>query len=328
MRRLTPAVNGGHRLLRFVASAAVIRNVPLATSSAKLGTPVTREEVARAFNVPVAILEQTQNPAEILFTQVDLARARFAPLIATLSATEDITTIAAEVRAAKSGGDVNAAAARTPVAGAKEKFQNTAWKSVRELVTFYEEVMLPVRTTYEDLKKHELSSFHIKDDLKRGLSAFKQDHLDKQKLELTKVQQKIHACQEVMKSVGKSAFDTDIFNDIANILRVCGERNPSAHRMAMQVLEDMNLVGVPFNELTVKLLHATVFNDGAFDDSALMFTLFEYPERGEVSVSGKAVEAIADDALKIISRRHQTPLDNGTKLRQKDTQPCLQRSVD
>ncbi|EKF27414.1 hypothetical protein MOQ_008867 [Trypanosoma cruzi marinkellei] len=135
-------------------------------------------------------------------------------------------------------------------------------------------------------------------------------------------------CQEFIKGIGKTAFDTAIFNDLANILRVCGECNPYAHRLSMRVLEDMNLLGVPFNDVTTKLLHAIVFNDGALDDSALMFTLVEYPERGEVSVSREPVDRIADSALRIISVRHQTPLDDGVKLRQSDTQPCLQRSAE
>ncbi|RNF19296.1 uncharacterized protein Tco025E_04231 [Trypanosoma conorhini] len=323
MRRFAPTVSGsGHRLLRRVASAAVMRNVPLAKSSAQLGTPVTKEEVAQALRVPAAILAQTHRPAEVLFTEVDLARVRFAPLIATLGAEEDVTKIAAEVKAAKA----DSAAARKPVAGAKEKFKGTAWKSVKELVTFYEEVMLPARLVHQDYNFYELNSFHIKDDLKRGLSAFKQDHLDKQKVELVKVQAQMQECQEFIKSVGTTAFDTAICNDIANILRVCGECNPHAHRLAMQVLEDMNLLRVPFNDVTTKLLHAIVFNDGALDDSALMFTLVEYPERGEVSVSREPVDRIADGALKIISARHQTPLDDGVLLHQSDTQPCLQRS--
>ncbi|KAF8301229.1 succinate dehydrogenase subunit [Trypanosoma cruzi] len=326
MRRFVPIVSGGSSLLlRFVASAAVMRKVPLAKSSAKLGTPVTKEEVSQVFNVPAAILEQLHRPAEILFTEVDLARVRFAPLIATLGAEEDVTKIEAEVKTAKAAA---AAAARTPVAGAKEKFKNTAWKSVTELVTFYEEVMLPARLAHQEYTVYELKSFHIKDDLKRGLSAFKQDHLDKQKAELAKVQKQMQECQEFIKGIGKSAFDTAIFNDLANILRVCGECNPYAHRLSMRVLEDMNLLGVPFNDVTTKLLHAIVFNDGALDDSALMFTLVEYPERGEVSVSREPVDRIADSALKIISVRHQTPLDDGVKLRQGDTQPCLQRSAE
>ncbi|KEG11100.1 hypothetical protein DQ04_02981050 [Trypanosoma grayi] len=327
MRRLATALNDSRRLLRFVASAAVMRNVPLAKSSAKLGTAVTKEEVAQAFKVPAPILDKTCRPAEILFAEVDLARARFAPLIATLDAEEDITKVTAEVKAAKCGSG-DAAAALQPVAGAKEKFKTTAWTSVRQLLTFYEETLLPARVKYAEYKVHELNNFHIKDDLKRGLSAFKQDYLDKQKTELVKVQQKMQECQEFIKAIGKSAFDTLIFNDIANILRICGERNPHAHRMAMQVLEDMNLLGVPFNDATAKLLHAIVFNDGPIDDSALMFTLLEYPERGEVSVSREAVEKIADATLRIISGRHQTPLDDGRMLRQSDTHPCLQRSAE
>ncbi|KAH9588597.1 hypothetical protein LSM04_000034, partial [Trypanosoma melophagium] len=203
MRRLAPSVNSSRLLLRFVASASVLQNVPPAKTSVKLGTPIAKEEVARAFNVPAALLEQTCRPAEILFTTVDLARSRFAPLIATLSAEEDVTKIAAEVRAAKGGNNTN----NTPVkavAGAKEKFKNTAWSSVRELVTFYEEVMYPMRVKLQEYKVHELNSFHIKDDLKRGLSAFKQEHLDKQKAELVKVQKHMQDCQNFIKEAAQS----------------------------------------------------------------------------------------------------------------------------
>ncbi|ORC89945.1 uncharacterized protein TM35_000102130 [Trypanosoma theileri] len=328
MRRLVPSVNSTRLLQRFVASASVLQNVPPAKTSAKLGTPIPKEEVARAFNVPAALLEKACRPGEILFTTVDLARSRFAPLIATLTAEEDVTKIAAEVRAAKSG---DAAAAAKALAGAKEKFENTAWASVRQLVTFYEEAMYPIRVKLQEYKVHELNSFHIKDDLKRGLSAFKQEHLDKQKTELVKVQKQMQECQNFIKDVTQSSFNTAILNDIANILRICGERNPHAHRMSLQVLEDMSVLAVPFDAVTEKLLHAAVFDDGAVDDSALLFTLLEYPERGEVSVGTAPVDQIADATLRVISKRHHTPLDSNDKgklLRQKDTHPCLQRSAE
>ncbi|CBH13626.1 uncharacterized protein TEOVI_000802500 [Trypanosoma equiperdum] len=331
MRRFPPAVGVSLRQLRLVASPAVVRNVPPVKSFAPLGAAATNEDVARAFNVPPALLENSCRPAECLFAKMDLARSRFAPLIATIGS-EDVTKIAAEVRVAKMGKSVSTSAvappSRTipPVAGAKEKFKTNVWKSVRELVTFYEEVMLPVRVKNEEFKFHELNNFHIKDDLKRGLSAFKQDYLDNQKVKLVEVQKQMEACQKFIRDIGASSFDTNIFNDIANILRICGERNPYALRLSLQVLEDMSLVGVPFDDITTKILNAAVFNDGPLDDSALLFTLLEYPERGEVSVATKPVEKIADETLEVISRRHRTPLDNGKLLRQSDTHPCLQRS--
>nr|CCC92319.1 conserved hypothetical protein [Trypanosoma congolense IL3000] len=331
MRRFASIFRAGFYLPRFVASAAVIRNAPPAAAPVPLGIPVTNEDVAQVFQVPSNLVEGSCRPAELLFTQMDLVRARFAPLIATLGPDEDVTKIAAEVRQAKlENSDLEkAGAASLPVvSGAKETFRTTAWKSVREMLTFYEEVMLPVRVKREEFKLHELNSFHIKDDLKRGLSAFKQDYLDKQKARLIEVEGEMKACQNFISEVGASSFDTDICNDIANILRVCGERNPYAHRLALQVLEDMSLVGVPFNDITTKILSAAVFSDGALEDSALLFTLLEYPERGEVSVSTAPIEQIADETLKVISSRHHTPLDDGRQLRQSDTHPCLQRSLE
>ncbi|KAH8607098.1 hypothetical protein ERJ75_001456300 [Trypanosoma vivax] len=339
MRRLPPLVAYTLRqpnllvMTRLVASPVVLRNVPPAKTSSPLGVTVSKSEVSQAFQVPPELLEQSFRKAEILFTILDLARARFAPLIATVSAEDDLTRIRAEVRASKQpSGTVKltevSLAEPLVVSAAREKFQKTAWKNMRELLTFYEEVMLPARLVNELFETLQLTSFHIKDDLKRGLSAFKREHLEKQKAALSVVQERMETCQKFIKNVGATSFDTEIFNDIANILRICGENNPHAHRLSLQVLEDMSFVGIAANELTAKLLHAVVFNDGALDDSALLFSLLEHPERGEVSVSDGPIEQIADNVLQVISRRHHTPVDDGKLLRQTDTHPCLQRSAE
>lgn len=74
------------------------------------------------------------------------------------------------------------------------------------------------------------------------------------------------------------------------------------------------------------LVQAVVFNDGPFDSSPLLFEIIEAPERGEVSLSTHSLESVSDEMLKLISNRHQTPLDDGLLLHSTETHPLLQRS--
>ncbi|CAD2212691.1 hypothetical protein AGDE_03415 [Angomonas deanei] len=310
-------------LVRLVSSVAVVQNVAPAKTPTKLGVPATREDVAKAHGVPVAILDKAENAQTIGFTQVDLARARFAPLISdAVKETANLRRIELEVEK-RFEGDASKSA---PVAGALKKLSETEWKSIKELVTFYEEAMYPIRKMHREYKQHELSNFHIKDVLKRGLSAFKQDFLDEQKAEKVKVEAAMKKCTDFIAAAVKDTLSTEVCNDMVNILRIAGEKNPSAHAMGVKILEDMNTVGVKYNDTTMKIMRCILFNDGPFDDSALLFEVIEYPERGEVSLNKGSLEDVSAETLKLISTRHQTPLDDGVLLHSYETHPNLQRS--
>jgi hypothetical protein len=307
---------------RAVHSVTVVQNVTPTTTAEKLGSAVAKEAVAAANKVPASILSKACNRRLVAFTEMDLARTRFAPLIASVTAEMDFNHVERQV-ASKFNQDPSKL---KPVPGAMKKLRETQWKDMASVILFYEETMYPIRMKHNEFKDYELTSFHIKDVLKRGLTAFKQEYLDQQKEELAKVKANMKACEDFVTAAVKDAFDTAICNDIANILRVAGEKHAHAHRMALKILDDMNMMKIPYNATTAEILQATTFNDGPFDNSPLLFEIIEYPERGEVTVGTKSLESISDDILKLISNRHQTPLDDGVLLRSQETHPNLQRS--
>lgn len=92
--------------------------------------------------------------------------------------------------------------------------------------------MYPIRMKLAEFFSHQLTSFHIKDVLKRGLTAFKQDYIDAQKQELVQVQAKMAECEKFIHDAAKEAFVTDFYNDLINVLRIAGEKYEHAHGMA------------------------------------------------------------------------------------------------
>lgn len=311
---------------KAAASTSAAGGPPAATTSPtttqRLGSAISASEVAKASGVPVSLLQKAKNPRLTAYTEMNLAASRFAPLIATIDNSADYNAVERAV-AQRYRGD---AAKLTPVPGALKKFTQTNWTDMASLITFYEETMYPIRMKHYEYKDYELTSFHIKDILKRGLSAFKQDFLDAQKTEQTKVKAQMKTCQDFIAAAVSDAFDTKVCNDLVNILRIGGQRHAHSHRMALKVLEDMNTMRIPFDAATMEIMQTAVFNDGPFDNSPLLFEVIEYPERGEVSVSKASLEDISGDILKLISNRHQTPLDDGKLLQSTETHPNLQRS--
>ncbi|CUG75584.1 Hypothetical protein, putative [Bodo saltans] len=208
-------------------------------------------------------------------------------------------------------------------------FSTINFKTIEEVLLAYEEILLHARRAKVEYDALELESFHIKDDLKRGLSAFKQAHLDKSKSRLDVVKKELIVKKSFIRSVGEQYFTTAVFNDIVNVLRIAGETNEDGRIVATRILDDMTLLEVPFDAQTKLLLKNILFGDGPFEDSSLLFSCVEYPERGELTVAGnRTLEEIADEALFTIGNRHQTPVDDGKLFRQNDTHPCLQRSAE
>lgn len=282
-----------------------------------MGAVATSADIAKVRGVPVESVGKLVKPAVARWTGIDvLGRKRLAALAATVT-TKPLTSIEAEVAAAPP---------TAPVSG-RQLFETTDFKSVDEVITVYERAMHKVRVAKAAYDVLELQSFHIKDDLKRGLSAFKQAYLDKEKVRLEAVKKDMKEQRNVIIGVGAATFTTSILNDIINLLRLAGEKQEHARVMALKVLDDMTLLEIPFDETTQLLLKNIAFGDGPFDDSSLLFDCVGYPERGEISVAANlSLEGVADQALKTISARHQTPLDEGRLIRQTDTYPMLQWS--
>jgi hypothetical protein len=312
--------NNHHQSMTFVrriVSRAAARSV-CNCRCVTLGSTPSAADVAKVRGIPVAQVDKLVKPVVSQWTQVDiLGRKRLASIAATVGE-KPLSQIEAEVAKAPPAA---------PITNGREIFSTTDFKTVEEVIVTYERAIHRARVAKAEFDVLELQSFHIKDDLKRGLSAFKQAYLDKEKARLEVVKKEMKVKKDIILAVGASNFTTAIFNDIVNILRIAGERQEHARVMALKVLEDMTLVEIAFDATTQLLLKNVAFGDGPFDDSSLLFSCVEYPERGEISVgSTLSLEAIADQALKTISNRHQTPLDEGRLIQQQDTYPMLQRS--
>lgn len=320
------------RAASVVACPAVLR-LPLPTSPVTgIGKAVTLEQVAAVYGVSVARLHEVQPPRMIIFTKIDLPRNTFAPLIQTVTdTTPDLRLIEKKVHDALTGGEKSGNGAPDFVKGARTHFETKEWASVEELVQFYEEVLFPIRYYHAQYEQHLLNSYQMKDVLKRGLTAFKQEELDKNKELLEKEKAGMEKCLASVAEFVKESFTTDICNDIVNILRIAGEKYEHASAMAVKVLEDMNMMKIPYNEVTRELISIVTFHDGPFDNSPLLFEIIEYPERGEIALDlgnkeKTDLEASSTEILKVISQRHQTILDDGKLLRSTETHPNLQRS--
>lgn len=301
----------------------IVQGLPKPIEYASLGKVVSMEEVAAAYKVPEKLLSKSKNPRLVAFTQMDMARNTFHPLIASVTAeTKDFRRIADEVED-EFQSNPSKLEIRT---GAKSDFESYAWKDMEELVRFYEEVMYPIRAQHRKYELHLLNSYHMKDVLKRGLSAFKQEYLDEQKAALDVEKAEMEKAEQFIQNAVKEGLTTQICNDLANILRIVGEKYEHAHAMAVKVLDDMNMMRIPFDDVTREIVQAVSFHDGPFDNSALLFEIIEYPERGEISLEKGDLEGISNNILKLISKRHQTPLDDGVLLRSEQTHPNLQRS--
>ena len=79
------------------------------------------------------------------------------------------------------------------------------------------------------------------------------------------------------------------------------------------------------------MMKNVVFGDAPHEDSNLLFTFVENPERGEVSLAPIAngdLTNIADEAVMTIGRRHTTPVTDHVKLQQKDLRLILEMARD
>jgi hypothetical protein len=282
---------------------------------ATIGTVASAAEVGSAAGVPAPFVSRLLKPSEVNWTRVDvIGRKRLAALASTASESAPLY----EIR-----NNVAKNPPKQPVDPKKAFAAN--FTCINALVTTYEEVLYPVRALQKEWEDLDLESFGLKDDLKRGTSAFKQAHLDKAQARLDVLKKTMSTKRQQILTVA-SQLTTAMCNDIINALRIVGETQEHGRRMAFLVLEDMTLFDIAFDDTTKLLLKNLSFGDGPFEDSNMLFSLVEYPERGEISLSGEPLERIADHAIKTISTRHQTPITDGKLLRSGETHPLLQRS--
>ena len=308
--------------MAVISGGGAPRRFTAATKSVVVGLAPAPAEVAAAMGVPEHDLSSTIKASWRHWAAVEIvARHRLTPLASNVGG--HLLSDAAKAVAANPP--------EAPVTNGVETFSKTGFATLFDAAVAFERAMFFARRWVAELRVLELESYHLKDDLKLGLSVFKQPHLDRCKTRLEEVKGLIVAKKAAIAAAGQQNFTTAIVNDLANAARVAAALTSAAaaedaRSFAIRVLDDATAVGVPFDGLTQWLLRHILFGDGPCDDSSLLFTCVEYPERGEISVSDGPLERIADAAVKHISERHHTPVDDGRMLRQSDTHPMLQWS--
>jgi len=284
-----------------------------AVAMRSFGSGFTDAAIAKAEGVSVANLKD-MNPRTARWVGIDVvARDQLQALVATskLSANVDLYQLILDGKR----GNVTA-----------EQMKKAT--DVKAVVSAYATILAPVREMRTRLNALELESFNLRDTVNRGLTAFKQSVVDDAKKRLAGINAEMSDLKSKIAEISATSFNTALFNDLINLLRLSTPANPSAARAATLMMEDMAELNITFDETTQMLLRNIVFGDGPLEDSSLLFSFVEYPERGEISASKGSLAEIRDEALKTIAARHQTPLDDGRKLELGDTHPCLQRSAE
>jgi hypothetical protein len=280
----------------------------------------TAAAVAAAVDVAPAALGEV-NQVRATWAKVDVvARARLAPVVATVTAEsllqQRYALVAGTAKPVAFKGTLKAAIA--PAA------------TVAQAVGIFEAAMLPVRQMEQERFDVQLDIYYQQDTVNLGLAKCTPEVLKAAKKRLIVAGKELAANREAHKKYVTATFDTASCNDLVNVLRMATAFEWT-NVMATRVMEDMTLANVPFSYETQLMLKNVVMGDGPHEDSGVLFTLVENPERGEVNLSqttGGDLKGVSGDALKTISARHTTPLTEGAWLHQNDTHPMLQRSAE
>lgn len=200
-------------------------------------------------------------------------------------------------------------------------------KTIADVAQGVEAALYQVRKLEKERSELQLHMWNLKDSIYLGIGTPEVIAAHKKELAATTVQH--DANRKANKEYCAKLFETSSFNDVINLFRIAGDRCEHARSYAETLLDDMALVGVAFDDATKLLLKNVVFGDQPHEDSNLLFTFVENPERGEVSLAPAAagdLTAIANEALVTIGRRHTTPVTEHLKLQSTVTHPMLQRS--
>ena len=202
-------------------------------------------------------------------------------------------------------------------------------KTLIEVANAVEATMYEVRRLEKEREETQLAIWGLNDLVNLGLSVSTAEQIEGFKKERVVANAKLDANRKAHKEYCAKHFDTASFNDAINLFRIAGEASPVCRLYAEFLLDDMTLANVAFDDNTKMLLKNVVFGDMPHEDSNLLFSFVENPERGEVSlapISEGDLTPVADEAVMTIGRRHTTPVTEHTKLQLKDTHPMLQRS--
>lgn len=292
-------------------------------AAAAFGVKDSDEAVFSAADMPSNLAAKASREVlnDLTWARIDaVGRCRLTPL-ANTATNEVMSTLRADIASNKV----------KPVAVngvAKDAMKQAA--DVKTMIQIFEAAMVPVRKLELERYDIQLEIYTLRDHLNLGLTVFKQEQIDKKTTQLKEAVVRLAKNRQQHQEYVAKNFSTEMFNDLVNVLRIASEQHPNCHSMAVKVLEDMGLCKVTFDDATKMLVRNVVLGDGPHENSGLLFAHVEGPERGEISLQEGPIEAVADEALKTIAKRHATPLDADevtyVKLRSGETHPNLQRS--
>lgn len=288
---------------------------------ANIGVTDNATTVAAMARMSEADLPRTQ-PAVASWARINVMRKRLEVLAATTKPSDDFT------------------ASRNRTIGSK-KAENTELatvaakkcKTLLQLVDLIEEKMLPVRA-FEDKRDALQQEIDLTQDIiNLGLSRNPEEVLNAAKERIVKAKVELLQNNEELIKYSNLHFSTPLWNDFLTVLTVAGQRGfDFANVYAFKAVEDMVLAQVELDDVSRQLHKYIIHGDDAFNDSDLLFSMVENPERGEVSIAPakgqEGLNGVSDAVLSVIANRHTTPLTDGLHLKQKDTHPCIQRSAE
>uniref|UniRef100_A0A7S1QE36 Uncharacterized protein n=1 Tax=Neobodo designis TaxID=312471 RepID=A0A7S1QE36_NEODS len=292
------------RAFRVACRSATLRAASSTAAAAALGVPKGAEQAA---SQPYLVWAELNT----------VARARLAPIAAT--AASDNTRYA-EIRNGMKAPASKPATMKDAISKAK---------TLADVANGVEATLFEVRRLEKEREDTQLAIWGLNDLINLGLSVSTAEQIEAYKKEKVAAVAKLDANRKAHAAYCAKTFDTATFNDVINMFRIAGETSHTARLYAETLLDDMTMCNVAFDEATKLMMKNVVFGDAPHEDSNLLFTFVENPERGEVSLAPIAngdLTKIADEAVMTIGRRHTTPVTEHVKLQQKDTHPMLQRS--
>eukprot|EP01062_Namystynia_karyoxenos_P045585 TRINITY_DN338_c0_g1_i6.p1 TRINITY_DN338_c0_g1~~TRINITY_DN338_c0_g1_i6.p1 ORF type:complete len:1435 (+),score=533.98 TRINITY_DN338_c0_g1_i6:70-4305(+) len=133
-----------------------------------------------------------------------------------------------------------------------------------------------------------------------------QSDLDDWKANHQRLGEEIDALAKEKAAYIARVFDTDIYNHVLGVLRLAAEESDAAHAAAVQVFHDMTENGIAFDDTTKILLRNVCFGDSYYDNSDLLMSHIEYPERGEHTLGkDEDLHQVSAIVLDVIGKRHK-----------------------
>lgn len=206
--------------------------------------------------------------------------------------------------------------------------------SVINLVNIIENALTPIRKYEKQRDALQQECDLLQDTINLGLARSNQEAVSAATARISEARKELTDNRRHLREYTFAHFDTHFMNDTLTILWLAGKKYDVCNVYAVRLMQEFATAGVPFDMASRVLQKMLIFGDTPQEDSDLLFTYVENPERGEVSVAKPTGEneddlsLIADAAMVTLSRRHVTPLTEGVKLRMTETHPMLQRSLE